>query len=292
MHRRRFLRTACAGAFPPAVAVDVMAGALQRLTEPGRGDNRASYMPDGQSLLFASTRAGSSQIWTIQPDGTEARRLHLSLANDYGRVAPSPDGRLLSFSSDRNGENAVYVLHPESGAVTCISDAAHWSFGPCWSQHGLIAFFSRKGGNRLNIWSVRPDGQDARQLTDRLGESRQPWWSPDGTRLAFSTDGGTGAFRIWLAGADGSGAQEVTTGGGDWQQPFWSPDGRRIAVSARPEGERRFRILIADLDGHARAIRQPVDVHNVHPAWSPDGRSIVFTSGEGRAGALWRFDFA
>jgi len=44
--------------------------------------------------------------------------------------------------------------------------------------------------------------------------------------------------------------------------------------------------------GDIREIAQPDNADNVHPAWSPDGRSLVFTSGEGKSGALWRFAFA
>src|SRR5262249_54943496 len=159
-----------------------------------------------------------------------------SAANDYGRVAPSPDGTQLCFSSDRSGENVVYVLDHRTGAVTPISDPGYWSFGPTWSSTGLIAFFSRKGGNVINIWTVHPDGSPPRQVTNRPGESRQPWWSPDGATLAFCADEGSGAFRVWLMAADGSGARAITKAG-TWQQPFWSPDGRRLAVSTKRAGE-------------------------------------------------------
>src|SRR6266478_4345593 len=86
------------------------------------------------------------------------RRMHESVSNDYGRVAPNADGTKLCFSSDRSGQNAAYVLELASGRVTLVSDAAFWSFGPTWSSRDLIAFFSKKGGNALNIRTAhRPD---------------------------------------------------------------------------------------------------------------------------------------
>ena len=90
-----------------AAAPTTLGGRLRRLTAPGTGDNRATYLPDGTALLFASRRTGRSQIWTMDPDGGDPRRLYESAANDYGRVAPSPDGTRLSFSSDRSGQNVV-----------------------------------------------------------------------------------------------------------------------------------------------------------------------------------------
>ena len=269
----------------------VIEGKLTQLTEAGGGDNRATYMPDGKTMLFASMRSGKSQIFAMDADGGAAHRFHESQANDYGRVAPSPDGKQICFSSDRSGENGIYVLELKSGVAAPVSDLTQWSFGPTWSSRNLIAYFSRKGGNKINTWTVRPDGSEARQITNRPGESRQPWWLPDGRALALSADNGSGAFQIWLMTDDDTDARAITTNG-DWQQPFPSPDGKRIAVSAKLDSG-AFRILVITVDGSgARAIAQPDNVNNVHPAWSPDGRSILFTSGDGKAGALWRFAFA
>ena len=104
-------------------------GTLRRLTEPGSGDNRATFMSDGKTLMFACNRSGKSQIWGMNATG-HARRMHEGVSNDYGRVAPNADGTKLCFSSDRSGQNAAYVLELASGRVTLVSDAAFWSFGP------------------------------------------------------------------------------------------------------------------------------------------------------------------
>jgi Tol biopolymer transport system component len=298
MDRRQFLLAGSLGLTPflgatgasRALADDVIAGNLRRLTDPGAGDNRATYLPDRRTLLFASKRSGTSQIWAVELAGGEPQLIHRSSANDFGRVTPNLDGTRLCFSSDRGGQNAVYVLERASGEVRPVSDPAYWSFGPTWSSRDLIAFFSRKGGNAINVWTVRPDGSQARQITDAPGESRQPWRSPDGRALAISADHGGGVFQVWLMDADGAKPRAITTRG-SFAQPFWSPDGRSFAVSARTDGP-FHRICVMDADGsNLRPIRQPDGVDNVHPAWSPDGRRIVFTSGRQRLGALWLFEF-
>jgi TolB protein len=172
--------------------------------------------------------------------------------------------------------------------VTPISDSRFWSFGPSWSSRNRVAYFSQRGGNRLNIWTVSPDGSDPRQITNLPGESRQPWWSPDGNTLAFSADNGTRRFKVWLAAANGANGRALI-GAGNWQQPFWSPDGRRLAASAKL-GDAGFQIVVIHADGSARQQIEQPEGDNVHPAWSPDGRSIVFTSGRGGGSAVWRFD--
>jgi Tol biopolymer transport system component len=266
-------------------------GTLRQLTEPGNADNRATYMPDGKTVLFASKRSGRSQIWTIDAKGGSARRLLASSANDYGRVAPSPDARQICFSTDRWGMNAICVSDLGTGRVVRISDLAFWSFGPTWSVRNRIAFFSQKGGNTLNIWTVRPDGSDPRQVTDRPGESRQPWWSPDGNTLAISANGGAGEYQLWLLAADGSQARQITSRG-TYEQPFWSPDGRRIAISAKID-DAHHRIYVIGTDGLApQPIVQPEGIDNVHPCWSADGTSIVFTSGKGNDSCLYVCDLA
>jgi TolB protein len=302
MNRRLFLATSCGAIASPFLArlaqsaepvdASIVPGNPVRLGEPGRGDNRATYSPDGSTLIFASTRSGRSQIWAMDQDGGSARQLHQSSGNDYGRVASNGDGTCLCFSSDRSGQNAVYVLDRRNGRIDLVSDPNFWSFGPTWSSSDCVAFFSKKGGNAINVWTVRPDGSELRQITNQPGESRQPWWSPDGRMLALSADHGSRLFQIWILQPDGTAARCITQGG-NYQQPFWSPDGKRIAVSAKLDGA-HFRIYVMNSsDGNGlEQIEQPASVDNVHPAWSPDGRSIVFTSGTESASALWRFSFA
>jgi len=192
MDRRRFFVATGAMAASPLLPwiVSVNIGSLARgnevgsnlreLTAPGGGDNRATFMPSGETILFASKRSGKSQIWAIDPDGREPRRFHESGANDFGRVAPNSDGSQICFSSDRDGHNAVYVVDVASGRLVLVSDPAFWSFGPSWSSRDVIAFFSKKGGNVLNIWTVRPDGSGARQVTDSLARAA----SRGGRRMA------------------------------------------------------------------------------------------------------------
>jgi TolB protein len=295
MHRRRFLGVAGAAVLlAPKVRAEqpssTIEGRLRRLTASGGGDNRANYTPDGRRLLFASRRTGLSQIWSMAVDGGDVQHVYKTSSNEFGRVAPSPDGARLCFSSDRAGLNAIYILETKSGEVRPVSNPARWSFGPTWSKADRIAYFARNAEAGIDIWTVSADGSDARQITHHRGESRQPWWSPDGSLLAFSADEGTGSFQIHLASADGSDERSITRNG-EWQQPFWSPDGSRLAVSARL-ASRHFRIFVMDAAGrNIRPIKQPADADNVHPAWSPDGRMIAFTSGKADAGCLWQFTF-
>ena len=301
--RRRFHIATMAMAVAPILApfscvhatdnaqVSELPGDLRLLTEPGGGDNRATYMPDGRTLLFASKRSGMSQIWQINADGTGPQQFHASAANDYGRVAMNSDGSRICFSSDRDGQNAVYVLDVATGRTALISDPAFWSFGPSWSTHDVIAYFSKKGGNELNVWTVRPDGSDSRQATNQPGQSRQPWWSPDGDTLAISADRGTGAFEIFFLNSDSSGARAITVDG-NCAQPFWRPDGKMIAISAKIR-EPRYRIYVVATDGSVlRPVRQPETGDNVHPAWSPDGRHIVFTARKDSKSSLYVFQMA
>jgi Tol biopolymer transport system component len=299
MDRRRLIGHAL---LAPAIAIALrttasaeidceMHGTLHRLAERGHGDNRATFMPDGKTILFASKRSGRSQIYAIDRQGGRPWRFLHSEGNDYGRIAPNAQGTQVCFSSDRSGQNLIYVLDIASGLARSISDPGYWSFGPSWSSHDLIAFFSRKGGNVMNLWTVRSDGTQSEQITDQRGESRQPWWSPDGTTVAFSADCGSGTFTVWLSNAAGALMRAVTRNG-SFEQPFWSPDGKKLAVSARINGSNR-QIYLMNADGSDLAlIGQPRNVENAHPAWSPDGHSIVFTSGIEANEALYIFDLS
>ncbi len=99
---------------------------------------------------------------------------------------------------------------------------------PAWAPDGkrlAVVLFDR-------IWTVLPDGRDARELTTAVGTEREPAWSPDGKRIAFAADGGDG-FDLLVVPARGGAARRVTTMPGDERSPSWTPDGRLVFSRSR-----------------------------------------------------------
>ena len=75
------------------------------------------------------------------------------------------------------------------------------------------------------------NGADGRALT-RTGNWQQPFWSPDGLRLAASAELGSIGFQILLIDADGARVQRIEQPEGHNVHPAWSPDSRSIVFTA------------------------------------------------------------
>src|SRR4051794_2180216 len=134
------------------------------------------------------------------------------------------------------------------------------------------------------IYTIRADGSDRRQLTDRRGGN--PAWSPDRTRIAFMRILPHDRSQIWTMRPDGSDQRELTPRPGKESSditPAWSPDGRSIAFARwRTHGDRvDVALVVAGADGrHARTVAtlNPQRIGWLsNPAWSPDGRRLLYT---------------
>ncbi|MBN8247921.1 MAG: PD40 domain-containing protein, partial [Verrucomicrobia bacterium] len=101
-----------------------------------------------------------------------------------------------------------------------------------------------------------------------------PCWSPDGSRICFtSTDGGRPA--LYTVPAGGGGMTRLRTGGvTQCTEPDWSPDGKWIAFT-RASGEFTLYVVPAT-GGDARALAPGED-----PSWSANSRTLVFTRRSG-----------
>jgi Tol biopolymer transport system component/DNA-binding winged helix-turn-helix (wHTH) protein len=116
--------------------------------------------------------------------------------------------------------------------------------------------------------AAEPRAVFPRQLTMSAGVDLFPALSPDGQRLAYSSDR-SGAWEIYVRPTAGGTDVALTSDGNQNMQPAWSPDGAQIAFHSI----RRGGIWIATLDGSA--LRQISDF-GARPAWSPDGRRLAF----------------
>jgi len=151
---------------------------------------------------------------------------------------------------------------------------------------GRIAYMSVRDNNNQDIFVLDVAKGSARRLTRYKGYDNNPAWSPDGQRIAFETNRGTGR-QIYVMSATGRAVTPVTnatdhgTANGD---PTWSPDGTRLLytsdVTSGPSGSDIY-VIPADGSGPAVNLTNDPSAFNFHPAWAPNAGSTIkfaFTS--------------
>jgi Tol biopolymer transport system component len=145
----------------------------------------------------------------------------------------------------------------------------------------LALSLDRDGDTEIGL--IRSDGSGLTSLWNRRGADIDPAWSPDGARLAFSTQL-SNTLVLAVIDANGQGYQQLTRGAGpasgetrgDSVDPAWSPDGARLAYASDLDGD--FDIFVVGADGSAPFNLTRFEGDDLAPAWTPDGQSIVFQS--------------
>jgi hypothetical protein len=126
-----------------------------------------------------------------------------------------------------------------------------------------------------DIYVINPDGSGQANLTDNSADDSDPANSPDGDKIAFTTDR-NGNYEIYTLSATSSDHTRLTANPASDFQPAFSPDGSKIAFTSNRDGNDEIYVMNADGTGQTRLTDNAAS--DSGPAFSPNGSKIAFTS--------------
>lgn len=234
---------------------------------------------DGERLGGTIEERSTKEIYIADYDGGKQMRLtpHRSL-----NIAPhwSPDNRFLVYQSYLSGFPDIVVqsiYEARALARPAKGSPNSQNYLPKFSPDGTrIAFASSRTGN-FEVYTMRVDGSDLRQLTSHPGIDNTPTWSPNGQQIAFTSDR-TGNNQIYLMSADGGPVTRLNTGGGKVDKPTWSPAPfNYIAYTAEVPGGHHVRMTDL-ITGQVTTLTEAFGGSNESPAVAPNGRHIAIVT--------------
>jgi len=235
----------------------------------------------------------SNFVFDISTTATVAGPITLSF--DLARLAPIPPPitpqvfstlRVLHGESRQPGGPPIFVdrtagspppITPQPPPIMPIfAQVSSLSPFVIAQMNDKIVFSSTRDGN-FEIYSMNSDGTGAARLTNNPAMDAFPAWSPDNTKIAFTSNrDGFFNFEIYVMNADGSSPTRLTTNGKVDGMPAWSPDGKKIAFTSKRDGNFEIYVMNTDGTGLVRLTNNPAI--DAKPSWSPDGTKIAFTS--------------
>ena len=251
---------------------------------------------DGRQLFFCSNRSGSPSLWRVRIDEETGRALGepepvTTPAPAVMRVSFAADGLRFAFeASDLQANVHRIAFDPAAEAVrgepVPVTTGTRVWVDLDVSVDGRLVF--RPGLPQEDIYVSDADGGNITALAPDEHSDRFPRWSPDGTRIAFSSPKGGEGYEIHTIRPDGRDLRRVTFFEPSAVHfPLWSPDGRRLAFTSYVTAGGHTYVIDPDGAWPAGPLTPlltpppPLDLRYRPWSWSPDGRWIVAYSERG-----------
>jgi eukaryotic-like serine/threonine-protein kinase len=263
-------------------------GRVTRISPGEWLDTNPTWMPDGRTLLFISSRGGGRDIYSVRmgPDReVEQPPERLTSGLNAHTMSLSADGRLLAYASYAANANIWAIDIPENG-VASVADAEQITFSnekieklAVTPDGQWLAYDSDRNG-QADIWKVRLPGGTPEQVTRGPNHKFMNDWSPDGREILFHTIR-SGQRDVFVVSADGLRTEPVATTARDEQHSAWGPDGNTAIFDVTTDvgAVNEWQAFVATRPQRGApwgTARQLTKVGASDPKWSPDGRWIAY----------------
>ena len=274
----------------------IMASGLLALV--GTKPAEAAFPGTNGKIAFASARTtgagvdnpkGDSEIFTMNPDGTGIEQLTDNTVSDVdpawsadgGWIAYTSSGSEIYMRSYYDGDDIVFT---ETRRLT--NNTAN-DTEPTFNRDGTkIAFVSNRDTNSeiyvMDTADSNNDGNGDNQtnLTNHQANDFEPAFSPDGSKIAFTSERSVTPGEVYVMDADGKNQVNLTKHVAYDSEPNWSPDGTKIAFTRNQNGNLEIYMMNATDSSEQKRLTKKA-AGDESPAWSPDGKKIAFTSYRG-----------
>lgn len=205
---------------------DLEGNIVDTLTDGPGYDAEATISPQGDKIVYTSTKSGDIELWIMDIDGSNKNMITSGLGYDGGAFF-SPDGQKIVFRASRPKTDDEVTKYKELLAKGLVMPAD------------------------MEIYVCNADGSELTQVTDLGNANWAPFFHPSGEKIIFSSNHKSKRgfpFNLFMINVDGTGLEQITFDDQFDAFPMFSYDGKKLVFASNRHngGDRSTNLFIAD----------------------------------------------